>query len=59
MKEGLASIRREWWWDGRGWAEGALGRVRLELGNNLCSKERPALHSCSGQWGVPIPGGVQ
>ena len=38
---------------------GVLGRVRLELGNNLCSKEQPALHSCPGQWGVPIPGGIR
>ena len=56
MKEGLVSIRREWGWDGRGWAQGAMGRVGLETGNSLCSKERSALHSCPGQRGVPIPG---
>ena len=56
MKEGLVSIRREWGWDRREWAQGGMGRVGLETGNNLCCKERPALHSCPGQWGIPIPG---
>ena len=53
---------RRWWRGGsasaprdeRGWAHGVLGWVGLEVGSYLSTGT-----GCPGQWGVPIPPGVQ